>query len=71
MNDDWRLQIDFSEERMAGQLAERLQAPELEHDLSGAFQDRVIVSRDGATVFLYSGSRQQAERCRQVVDRLS
>jgi len=67
MNDDWRLQIDLHEEGHAGALMERFDAPQLEHDLSDAFHDRVIVSRDGARIFLYAGTRDQAERCRDAV----
>lgn len=68
MNDDWRLQIDVGEEGHARTLTERLDAQELEHDLSEAFHDRVVVSRDGAQVFLYAGTREQAERARDVVE---
>lgn len=68
MNDDWRLQIDLHEEGAARALTERLDAERLEHDLSDAFHDRVIVSRDGARVFLYAGARKQAEQARSVVE---
>ncbi len=67
MNDDWRLEVDFDDPRHIGALAERLEAGELEHDLSGAFHDRVVVSREGSTVFLYAGSREQAEAARSHV----
>ena len=68
MNDDWRLQIDLHEEIRAHALTERLDAEQLEHDLSAAFHDRVIVSRDGARVFLYAGTREQAEAARSAVE---
>jgi len=68
MNDDWRLQIAVRDESHAKALTERLDAHELEHDLSEAFHDRVIVSRDGAGVFLYAGARDQAERARDAVE---
>lgn len=42
-------------------------ARELEHDLSTKFADRVIVSRDEATVFLYAGTREQIEAAGKVV----
>jgi hypothetical protein len=67
MNDDWRLQIDVHEEGHARALMERFDAEQLEHDLSDAFHDRVVVTRDGARVFLYAGTRDQAERGRDVV----
>ena len=70
MNDDWRLQVDLHDASHMQQLGERLEARELEHDLSDAFNDRVIVSRDDSTVFLYAGSREQAESARELIVRL-
>ncbi len=67
MNDDWRLQVDFHDPEHAEPLVGKLAARELEHDLSDAFHDRVIVSRDGAHVFLYAGTREQAERSRELI----
>lgn len=67
MNDDWRLQITFDDEGLAGALMEHLDARELEHDLSDAFHDRIIVSRNGAQVFLYAGTRDQAESARALI----
>lgn len=67
MNDEWRLQVDPRNPSHAQALTERLEARELEHDLSNAFHDRVIVSRDDARVFLYAGSREQAEGARELL----
>lgn len=71
MNDDWRLQIDFRDDGPADALHDRLDAKHLEHDLSEAFHDRVIVSRNGTTIFLYAGDREQAEKARDLVIRLT
>jgi hypothetical protein len=71
MNDDWRVQVDFVEEGLADALHDRLDAEELEHDLSRAFHDRVIVSRDGTTIFLYAGDRDQAEKAQALVRQLT
>lgn len=71
MNDDWRLQVDFHEPSHAQSLIERLEARELQHNLSDAFHDRVIVTRDDDRIFLYAGSREQAERARELVDSLA
>ncbi|HET9592450.1 MAG TPA: hypothetical protein VFP17_05990 [Solirubrobacterales bacterium] len=71
MNDDWRIQIDFVEEGPMDALHDRLDAEELQHDLSRAFHDRVIVSRDGTTIFLYAGDREQAEKAKALVERLA
>jgi hypothetical protein len=71
MNDDWRLEVNPRDSGHARLLTEQLEARELEHDLSNAFHDRVIVSREGDAVFLYAGSREQAERARELVATLA
>jgi hypothetical protein len=70
MNDDWRLQIDVQDQSHVESLTERLDAAELEHELSDAFHDRLIVSRDGPRVFVYAGTREQAERARDLIGKL-
>lgn len=69
MNDDWRLQIETKDGGEA--LVEHLRAAELEHDLSRAFHDRLIVSREGDTVFVYAGTRAQAEGARDSIGKLA
>jgi hypothetical protein len=71
MNDEWRLQIDAQDESGAASLVEKLDPKELEHELSDAFHDRVIVSRDGQRVFVYAGARKQAESARDFIDKLA
>jgi hypothetical protein len=71
MNDDWRIEADFDDVGHIRALVEQLDARGLEHELSNAFHDRVIVSRDGDTVFLYAGSREQAEAARELVRNLA
>lgn len=71
MNDDWRLEVEPREPGHTGLLTDQLEARELEHDLSTAFHERVIVSRDDAHVFLYAGTREQIESARKVVLRLA
>jgi hypothetical protein len=67
MNDDWRLEVDFDDTAHIGSLVEQLDARELEHELSNAFHDRVIVSRNDDVVFLYAGTREQADAARDLV----
>ena len=54
MADDWRVTIDFDDEGDGTQLAEWLAALELEAEERSTLGDRVVVSRDGARVYLYS-----------------
>jgi hypothetical protein len=67
MNDDWRIQVDSPDPGQARSLVERLETPDLQHDLSDAFHERVVISRDDSQIFLYTGSREQAERARELL----
>ena len=71
MNDDWRLRVEFQDEQHATALGDRLEASELEHDLETSFHDRVVVSRDGAEVFCYAGTREQAEQAEKLIGSLA
>jgi hypothetical protein len=70
MNDDWRVEVEFENDGARDAIHERLNARGLEHDLSEAFHDRVIVSRNGKTLFLYAGDREQAAKARDLIERL-
>ena len=69
MRDDWRIRIDVAEEHAEGML-ERLgldlgsEARELAEELKGR---RLAVSRDDDTIFVYAGSRAEAETARSIV----
>ncbi|HEX4009621.1 MAG TPA: hypothetical protein VHX62_06420 [Solirubrobacteraceae bacterium] len=71
MNDDWRVVITLRENGLAHQLAEQLNADELEHDLQHSFHDRVVVSVDGPTVFCYTGTRDQAQRAQELIRQIA
>ena len=71
MNDDWRVRINLHEEGVAHDLTEQFDANELEHDLEQSFHERVIVSQDGPVVFCYAGSREQAERVRELAGQVA
>jgi hypothetical protein len=71
MSDDWRVRIDLHEDGHARSLTDRLEATDLEHELESEFHDRVVVSRDGPEVFLYAGSREQAEAAEKLVRSLA
>jgi hypothetical protein len=66
MNDDWRVQIDL-EESVTEELLGHIEAREMEDDVGTAFHDRVIVSRDDDRLFLYAGTREQAEQAREFI----
>ncbi|MCA1656650.1 MAG: hypothetical protein LC713_02900, partial [Actinobacteria bacterium] len=67
MADDWRVTIDFDDEGDGTQLAEWLAALDLEAKERASLGNRVIVSRDGARVFLYSDSEKPAREVLRTV----
>jgi hypothetical protein len=71
MNDDWRLQIDTADSGQALLLVEGIDGPGAGHTLGTAFHDRVIVSREEQRVFLYSGTREQAEAARDLAAKVA
>jgi hypothetical protein len=70
VKDDWRIRVDVEEEHADG-LLERLgldlgsEARKLAEELEGR---RLVVSRDDDTLFVYTGSRAEAERARAVIE---
>jgi hypothetical protein len=67
MADDWRLTVDFDDEADGAQLVERLHAREFAAEERRRLGAGVIVSRDGARVFFYVGSEEQAREVERVV----
>ena len=61
MGDDWRLEVGLFEHGRAHALTERLEAGKLGDDLEEEFHDRLVVSADPPDVFVYAGTRAQAE----------
>jgi hypothetical protein len=70
MNDEWRVTIRLHGHGPAGAVAGYFEGTDLDHDLSVAFHDTVIVTHTDSEVFLYAGSRQQAEGAKQVAERV-
>ena len=70
-NDDWRIRIEVEEDEHASGLLERLtgdldqEARELARKLEA---NRLAVSRDADTVYVYAASRGEAERAHAVVE---
>ena len=67
MNDDWRLRVTLANDSDSHKLADHLTNFDREHGLKTSFVDRVVVSRDGATMFCYAGTREQAEEAEKAI----
>lgn len=67
MNDDWRVKITCPSTTIAEDLGTQLQHGGFEHGLGEDAAQRVIVSVDGHELFLYAGSREQAQAAIETV----
>jgi hypothetical protein len=70
MNDDWRVQVTCPTSAIAANLSEQLRDGDFQHELQDQAGERVIVSLDGHELFLYAGSRTQAEKASEAVKSL-
>ena len=71
MNDDWRVRVTLLEPDDARELVDKVGLRELERDVVKSLHDRVVVSRDDEEVFLYAGTREQAEAAEEQVKALA
>lgn len=69
MADDFRVTVDFDDEADGTDLVEWLRAFRLEAEEREALGERVIVSRDGPRVFLYTDSEERAREAQARVQR--
>jgi hypothetical protein len=67
MNDDWRVQVTCPTTATAASLGEALREGELQHNMQDAAGERVVVSVDGHELFVYAGTRPQAEQAAEAV----
>jgi hypothetical protein len=61
MSDDWRLHLVLNDRSIGRRLGQDLAKDELEHQLDDGYSERVVASVDDGEVFVYTGSREQAE----------
>jgi hypothetical protein len=67
MNDDWRIQVTCPTTATAAKLADALRDGGFEHGMEDAAGERVVVSLDDHELFLYAGTRDQAEKAAEAV----
>jgi hypothetical protein len=68
--DEWRVEVELSDERQGGALGERLRSHDLDDEARERLGPRVIVSKDGPHVYLYATSEEQAREAERVVREL-
>jgi hypothetical protein len=69
-NEDWRVEVDLDDEQHGYSLGERLRALELDDEARRRLGRRVIVTRDGSRLFLYTRTGEEADEAARVVREL-
>ena len=67
MNDDWRLQVTLAGSAHAEALGGRLEARTLSGEVAHELGDAIVVSRDGAEVFLYAATHDALRAAERIV----
>ena len=62
--DEWRVEIDLDDEGHHYSLGERLRAHDLDDEARERLGRRVVVTRDGPQLFLYTTSEEAAHEAR-------
>jgi hypothetical protein len=70
MSDEWRVEVKLGDEAHGLSLGERLRAHDLDDEARDRLGRRVIVTRDGPELFLYSGDEPAAREAERVVGEL-
>ena len=65
--DEWRVEVDLDDPEHGYTLSERLHSMDLTPELEDRLGRRVIVTRDGPKVFVYTGSEERAREAEKVV----
>ena len=71
MDDEWRVEIELSDEGHGLSIGERLRTLDLDDEARAKLGDRVVVTRDGPRMFLYARSVAEARAAEDVVRKLA
>ena len=69
-NDDWRVEVELSDEEHGYSLGERLRALDLDDEARERLGSRAIVTRDGSKLFVYTRTEEEATAAARVVREL-
>jgi hypothetical protein len=69
-NEDWRVEVDLADDEHGYSLGERLRALDLDDEARKRLGRRVIVTRDGSRLFLYTSTGEEAEEAARVAREL-
>jgi hypothetical protein len=71
MDDEWRVEVELGGEEHGLSLGERLRTLDLDDEARERLGQRVVVTRQGARMFLYARSVPEAEEAERVISRLA
>ena len=71
MSDEWRVEVHLQDEGHGLTLGDRLRSLDLDDEARKRLGERVIVTRDGSRMFLYTGSEQTASEAERVAKDLA
>lgn len=71
MSDEWRVEVELQDEGHGLSLGDRLRSLDLDDEARKRLGERVIVTRDGSKMFLYTGSEQTAREAERVAKELA
>jgi hypothetical protein len=66
MSDEWRVEVHLEDEGHGLTLGDRLRSLDLDDEARKRLGDRVVVTRDGARMFLYTGGQHAAREAESV-----
>jgi hypothetical protein len=69
--EDWRVEVELKDSEHGYSLGERLRALDLDDDARERLGGRVIVTRDGSKLFLYTATQDEANEAARVVQELA
>lgn len=68
--EDWRIQVDLDDDEHGYSVSERLRAVDLDDEARARLGQRVVVSRAGPQLFLYTATAEQAQEAERIVREL-
>ena len=71
MSDEWRVEVELEEEGHGLSLGDRLRSLHLDDEARKRLGERVVVTRDGPRMFLYTGSEETAGEAERVAKELA
>jgi hypothetical protein len=71
MSDEWRVEVHLKDEGHGLTLGDRLRSLDLDDEARKRLGDRVVVTRDGERMFLYTGSKVAAGEAERVARELA